>query len=60
MDFSLAKEALEMPTAPDVLLLASDLAPFVKVTVRNSVLSWNLKNEIEVMMDANLHVVFIS
>ncbi|VAI91720.1 unnamed protein product [Triticum turgidum subsp. durum] len=31
MDFSLAKEALEIPSAPDVLLLPSDLAPSVKV-----------------------------
>ncbi|KAL6905855.1 hypothetical protein ACP4OV_003456 [Aristida adscensionis] len=31
MDFSLAKEALEISSAPDVLLLPSDLAPFVKV-----------------------------
>jgi DNA polymerase alpha subunit B len=43
MDFSLAKEALEMPSAPDVLLLASDLAPFVKVTLINTVLSSNFK-----------------
>ena len=33
MDFSLAKEALEIPSAPDVLLLPSDLAPSVKVIV---------------------------
>ncbi|CAN6301501.1 unnamed protein product [Urochloa humidicola] len=31
LDFSLAKEALEISSAPDVLLLPSDLAPFVKV-----------------------------
>lgn len=31
LDLSLAKEALEIPSAPDVLLLPSDLAPFVKV-----------------------------
>jgi DNA polymerase alpha subunit B len=31
LDFSLAKEALEISSAPDVLLLTSDLAPFVKV-----------------------------
>jgi len=31
LDFSLAKEALEISSTPDVLLLPSDLAPFVKV-----------------------------
>ncbi|XP_066358265.1 uncharacterized protein [Miscanthus floridulus] len=31
LDFSLAKEALEISSAPDVLILPSDLAPFVKV-----------------------------
>ncbi|XP_062204477.1 uncharacterized protein LOC133906549 [Phragmites australis] len=31
LDFSLAKEALDISSAPDVLLLPSDLAPFVKV-----------------------------
>lgn len=31
LDFSLAKESLEISSAPDVLLLPSDLAPFVKV-----------------------------
>ncbi|TVU51823.1 hypothetical protein EJB05_03268 [Eragrostis curvula] len=31
LDFSLAKEALEISSKPDVLLLPSDLAPFVKV-----------------------------
>ncbi|CAL4911022.1 unnamed protein product [Urochloa decumbens] len=31
LDFSLAKEALEISSVPDVLLLPSDLAPFVKV-----------------------------
>jgi len=33
LDFSLAKEALEISSAPDVLLLPSDLAPFVKVII---------------------------
>lgn len=31
VDFSLAIEALEIPRTPDVLILPSDLAPFVKV-----------------------------
>jgi hypothetical protein len=31
LDFSLANEALEISSTPDVLLLPSDLAPFVKV-----------------------------
>jgi DNA polymerase alpha subunit B len=31
LDFSLANGALEIASAPDVLLLPSDLAPFVKV-----------------------------
>uniref|UniRef100_A0A0D9XY55 DNA polymerase alpha subunit B n=1 Tax=Leersia perrieri TaxID=77586 RepID=A0A0D9XY55_9ORYZ len=31
LDFSLASGALEISSAPDVLLLSSDLAPFVKV-----------------------------
>ncbi|XP_073012947.1 uncharacterized protein [Typha latifolia] len=31
LDFSLAPEALEIPSIPDVLVLPSDLAPFVKV-----------------------------
>jgi len=33
LDFSLAKEALEISSTPDVLLLPSDLAPFVKVII---------------------------
>lgn len=35
MDFSLAKEAFEISSPPDVLLLPSDLAPFVKVLSLN-------------------------
>ncbi|KAJ4795175.1 DNA polymerase alpha subunit B [Rhynchospora pubera] len=31
LDFSLAPEALKIPSFPDVLLLPSDLAPFIKV-----------------------------
>lgn len=31
LDFSLAPEALDIPSTPDVLLLPSDLAPFIKV-----------------------------
>ncbi|KAH0451038.1 hypothetical protein IEQ34_021730 [Dendrobium chrysotoxum] len=31
LDLSLAPEALEIPCTPDVLLLPSDLAPFIKV-----------------------------
>ncbi|KAK3139635.1 hypothetical protein QOZ80_5AG0386660 [Eleusine coracana subsp. coracana] len=31
LDFSLAKEALEISSMPDILLLPSDLAPFAKV-----------------------------
>ena len=33
IDLSLAPEALEIPSVPDVLILPSDLAPFVKVII---------------------------
>ncbi|RWW02990.1 hypothetical protein GW17_00033890 [Ensete ventricosum] len=37
LDLSLAPEALDIPLIPDILILPSDLAPFVKVnTIRSS------------------------
>ena len=49
LDFSLAKEALEISSTPDVLLLPSDLAPFVKVIT-------SLWLEIHFIEKINVHI----
>ena len=49
LDFSLAKEALEISLTPDVLLLPSDLAPFVKVIT-------SLWLEIHFIEKINVHI----
>ena len=49
VDFSLAPEALQIPCNPDVLILSSDLAHFVKANDSSSY--------IKVMMDIRNRIV---
>ncbi|KAK8943380.1 hypothetical protein KSP40_PGU006061 [Platanthera guangdongensis] len=45
LDFSLAPEAMDIPLTPDVLLLPSDLAPFIKVRTLNFDVFSNVKRQ---------------